>query len=140
MHDIAAQNQQNTKEYLKEYHDCKAEERNYEVGSKVLVYAPVVSGKHSDKFTDRWHGPYIILGKVSPVTCVVDMPEKHKRHRTVHVEALKACIEPSLPLLHLDISVESTLIIQIITTVLQKQNQHLILLYLSLIKNPSMLF
>ena len=73
------------------------------------MYATVVSGKRSDKFTDRWHGPYVILGKVSPVTCVVDMPEKHKRHRIVHVEALKPWIEPSLPLLYLDISVESTL-------------------------------
>ena len=38
MHEIAAPNQQNPKEYS-EYHDRKAKERNYEVGSKVLVHA-----------------------------------------------------------------------------------------------------
>ena len=70
---------------------------------------PVVNEKHSDKLADKWHGRYIILGKVSPVTYVVDMPVKHKRHRTAHVQALKPWIEPSLPLLQLDISVDSTL-------------------------------
>ena len=87
--------QQEAKEYLKCHHDIKATERLFD---KVLVFSPVITGKRSDKLADRWQGPQ---GKVSPVTYIVDMPERHKRHRTVHVTAMMSWIEPNLSILHI---------------------------------------
>ena len=67
----------------------------------LLVFSPVITGKRSDKLVDRWQGPYKVLDKVSPVTYYVDMPKRHKRHRTVHVTAMKSWIEPTLSILHI---------------------------------------
>ena len=67
---------------------------------KCLFFPPVITGKRSDKLADRWQGPYKVLGKVSPVTYIVNMPERHKRHRTVHVTAMKS-LEPTLSILHI---------------------------------------
>ena len=83
------------KEYSKHRHDIKAKERYFEIGDKVLVFSPVITGKHSEKLCDRWQGPYSVIGKVTTVIYLVDMPGRHKRHRTVHIEAIKAWIEPT---------------------------------------------
>ena len=99
--EIAVTTQQEAKEYSKSHHDIKATETLFENDDKVLVFSPVITGKRSDKLADRWQGPYKVLGKVSPVTYIVDMPERHKRHRTVHVTAMKSWIEPTLSILHI---------------------------------------
>ena len=95
MREVTEANQEEAKAYSKQRHDQKAKDRHFPYGTKVLVFAPVINGK---KLSDRWHSPYNIIGKVTPVTYVVDMPERHKHHRTVHVEALKPWIEPTLPI------------------------------------------
>ena len=61
-------------------------------GTNVLVFSPV---------DDRWQGPYTILGKIAPVTYLVDKPDRTKRHRTVYVEAIKPWVEPMLPIHHI---------------------------------------
>ena len=101
MRDTAVINQQHKKEYSKHRHDIKAKERYFEIGDKVLVFSPVITGKHSEKLCDRWQGPYSVIGKVSTVIYLVDMPKRHKRHRTVHIEAMKVWIEPTLSVHHI---------------------------------------
>ena len=76
-------------------------QQSFPKGTKVLVFALIVTGRRSDKLADRWQGPFTILGKVTPVTYLVDMLECQKRHRTVHVEALKEWFEPTLPVHHI---------------------------------------
>ena len=76
--DAAMENQQMAKNYSKQYHDAKSKDRSFAIGDKVLVFSPVVTGRRADKLGDRWQGPYEILGRVTPVTYLVDMPERHK--------------------------------------------------------------
>ena len=64
--------------YSKHRHDIKAKERYFEIGDKVLIFSPVITGKRSEKLCDRWQGPYSVIGKVSTVVYLVDMPERHK--------------------------------------------------------------
>ena len=78
LHNIAIGNEQEAKDYSKHRHDVKAHNRDFPKGTEVLVFAPIVTGRRSDKLTDRWQGPFIILGKVNPVTYLVDMPECQK--------------------------------------------------------------
>ena len=92
--EIAVTTQQEAKEYSKRYHDIKAAERLFEIDDKVLVFSPVITGGSMARTIQ-------VLGKVSPVTYIVDMPERHKRHRTVHVTAMKSWIEPTLSILHI---------------------------------------
>ena len=66
MRDTAVINQQDKKEYSKHRHDIMAKERYFEIGDKILVFSPVITGKHSEKLCDRWQGPHSVIGKVSP--------------------------------------------------------------------------
>ena len=98
MRAVAAINQDKAKEYSKMKYDLKAKTRDFSIGTKVLVFAPAITGTRAEKLRDRWQGPYEILGKVTPVTYLVDMPELKKKHCTVHVEAVRQWREPSLPI------------------------------------------
>ena len=69
-----------------------------QLATRYFVFSPVVTGRRADKLGDHWQGPYEILGRDTPVTYLVDMPERHKRHRTVHVEAMKLWVESTLPI------------------------------------------
>ena len=42
-----------------------------------------------------------MLGKISPITYLIDMPDRHKRYRTVHVESMKIWTEPILSILYI---------------------------------------
>ena len=86
------------KQKAKDRHDKEATEKSFFIADKVLVFSPVVTGKLTAKLQDRWQGPYEIIGKVSPVTYLVEMPDRHKRRRSVHVEALLAWIPPVMAL------------------------------------------
>ena len=52
MRTIAVVNKKNVKDYSKENHDKKAKAKEFEIGDKVLVFAPNVTGKPSEKFDD----------------------------------------------------------------------------------------
>ena len=58
MHNVAIGNEQEAKDYCKRRHDVKACNRDFPKGTKVLVFAPIVTGRRSDKLTDRWQGPH----------------------------------------------------------------------------------
>ena len=102
MHNVATGNEQEVKDYYSKCrHDVKVHNRDFSMRTKVLVFAPIVTGRCSDKLMDRWQGPFTILGKVTQDTYLVDMSECQKRHRMVHVEALKKWFEPTLPVHHI---------------------------------------
>ena len=101
MRNTAVDNQQSAKDYSKRHHDAKAQDRSIAIGDKVLVFSPVITGCRPDKLSDCWQGPYEVLGKVSPVTYLVHMLERHKQHRRVHIEAMKLWIELTLPIHYL---------------------------------------
>ena len=77
-HNIAEINQMRVRQKAKDRHDKEATEKSFSIGDKVLVFSPVVTGKLTAKLQDCWQGPYEIIGKVSPVTYLVEMPEKKK--------------------------------------------------------------
>lgn len=66
--------------------------RTFDKGDKVLVFTPAIT--------------YTIPGRLSPVTYMVDMPERHKHTRSVHVTALKGWQSPISNIAY--ISVEHT--------------------------------
>ena len=78
MRALEALNQENVKEYSKVKHVQKAMNWDIQIGDKVLAFVPVITGSRAEKLTDRWQGPYEILGKVTPVTYLVNMPERRK--------------------------------------------------------------
>ena len=94
MRALAINHQENTQARTKAWFDRSVTATSFHKGDQVLVFTPALSGHRSQKLEDLWCGPYTILGSISPVTYSVDMPERHKRTRSVHITALKLWIPP----------------------------------------------
>ena len=74
----AVRQQERSKAYSKQHHVSTDHPRQFDIGDKVLVFSPVVQGKRTEKLADRWQGPYSVLTKVTPVTSLIDMPERNR--------------------------------------------------------------
>lgn len=70
----------------KTYFDKKAKSRRFEVGDKVLVMTPSMTGK----LDDQWMGPYIIAEKMNDVIYKVHTPDRRKKSRLFHVNGIKS--------------------------------------------------
>ena len=102
--DTAIANQEEAKNLYNQRHDDMAKDRYYPNGTKVLVFSPIVTGKHVEKLNDRWQG---ILGKIRDIPS--RLPDRTKRHRTVHVMAIKHWVEPTLPIDHIRLQLQRQL-------------------------------
>lgn len=71
--------------------------REFSPGQKVLVLLPCLTSK----LRAQWKGPYRVSRKIGPMTYEIEMPDKCKCHRIVHVNMLKAwhTVEPEASLL-----------------------------------------
>lgn len=90
------ENEEKAKVQHKKYHDRNTTTRTFEVGDMVLVLLP---GKHNKLLTE-WFSPYPITQKKSDVTYEVDMTDRKKRKRIVHVNSLKQWNSPVPAVLH----------------------------------------
>jgi len=70
----------------KRWYDKKSATRHFEPGQKVLVLLPI-AGKPLEA---KYQGPYVITSRVADVDYWVDMPDKRKSSRLLHVNMLKA--------------------------------------------------
>ena len=96
MSTIAHKNQQVSKNKQKVWYDKHTKHREFTEGDYVLVLAP----RLQNKLEFHWSVPYTIVKKVSPVTYMIDMPEKRKRHRVCHVNRLKPWHTPVADVLY----------------------------------------
>ena len=88
-----------------------AKPRQFKKSDQVLVFNPAFTGHKGDKLADRWCGPYTILGHPTPVTYSIDIPERHKKTRSVHVTAFNGWQPPVANISY--ISVEPTNIVEV---------------------------
>ena len=68
---IAAENTQRAQQKMKELHDLTASSPPFAVGDRVWVYTPKNRKGLSKKLAHNYHGPYRIVGFLSPVHCVL---------------------------------------------------------------------
>ena len=101
MRALAINHQENTQARTKAWFDRSANATSFHKGDQVLVFTPAFVGHRSQKLEDLWCGPYTILGSLSLVTYSVDMPERHKHTRSVHVTGLKLWIPPVSNILYI---------------------------------------
>ena len=85
MKEIVKDNLEAAQQLQKSWYDKRARERHFQEGDDVLVLLPT----SSSKLEAQWQGRYKVLKKVSDVTYVVHMHNKHKGKRTFHVNLLK---------------------------------------------------
>ena len=93
---LAVDQQATIQERAKRWHDQTVKTITFGPGNIVLVFTPVITGSKVSKLQDRWEGPFEVIEQVSQMTYHVDIQDRRKRIRTMHVTAMKAW----LPLVH----------------------------------------
>ena len=91
MSELARGNLAKAQQRQKRWYDENARERQFEPGDQVLVLLPT----ETSKLLARWHGPYPVLRRISPVNYEVNTYDKKKHHRIFHVNMLRKWHAPS---------------------------------------------
>ena len=73
---------------MKTWHYKRVKKRQFKVGDEVLVLLPIPN----HPLQARYHGPYVIIKKVSEVDYVVNTPGWRKAQRLCHINILKEYI------------------------------------------------
>ena len=91
MRDLVQQNLKQSQAEQKVWYDRNARSRVFEPGTEVLVLLPT----SASKLLARWQGPYKIVRKVGQVNYEVDMDDKRKRKRVLHINLLRKWHAPN---------------------------------------------
>jgi hypothetical protein len=95
MHDVTWDNQMDQQDGMVRWYNQRAQPKSFTIGDQVLALMP----DGLAKLKTQWHGPYTVVAQVSPVTHQIDMPDKRKRHHTLHVNMLKEWNPPTATVL-----------------------------------------
>ena len=98
MRTLAADHQKDCQHTVKKWYDDTVKERHFDPGDKVMVFTPAITGSRGEKLSDRWSGPYTVIGRLSPVTYTIEMPDKRRKDHAIHVTALKQWHPPMVNL------------------------------------------
>lgn len=85
MSTLARENITEAQKYQKTWYDKKARSRSFIPGQKVLLLLPT----KESKLLAKWQGPFEVLGKKSPVTYEIAMPDRRKPRQMFHINLLK---------------------------------------------------
>lgn len=94
-HRIAKENIQQAQQKMTSYYDCNAKDPNYEVGDRVWVFTPKPKKGLSRTLQHRWHGPFRIVQKLSPVHFQLRTCNTNREVTgTVHANRIKPFTDP----------------------------------------------
>ena len=71
--------------HQKKWYDQTARDHTLKAGEKVLVLLPT----STSKLLAKWHGPYEVVKRMGKVTYMVDMADKRKQKRILHINLLR---------------------------------------------------
>ena len=91
MAELARENDHRSKKASKTWYDHGARDDPLQVGEEVLVLLP----ENGPKLAARWHGPYQIVERVSPVSYKLRIPNRRKQIRQFHRNMLKRWVAPA---------------------------------------------
>ncbi|CAC5380463.1 unnamed protein product [Mytilus coruscus] len=91
---LARENLQAAQRKQKEQYDLKSDVINYAIGDKIWVFNPSTKPGLSTKLLHNWHGPYVIIDKLSDVNYKIQMCDSKKSEQTVHVNRIKQFVDP----------------------------------------------
>jgi hypothetical protein len=88
MAELAREKDQTSKRASKTWYDRGARDDPLQVGEQVLILLP----EESPKLSAKWHGPFQIVEKVSPVSYRVKLPNRRKPIRQFHRNMIKCWV------------------------------------------------
>ena len=92
MTELVRENLTRAQQQQKHWYDRTAVEREFQTGDQVLVLLPT----DTSKLLARWQGPYQILRRIGKVDYLVNMHDKRKKKRVLHVNMLQKWHSPTL--------------------------------------------
>ena len=92
---IARNNIQRAQQLMKLQYDRKAVDAPFEVGQRVWVYTPKPKKGLSKKLLHRWHGPFRVCRKLSPVHYQLRTCDNRLIATTVHANRMKNFYDPA---------------------------------------------
>ena len=75
VHDVTLRETPIARNKAKKYYDRQASSREFEVRQSVLIYIPA----EDEPLKSKFHGPYEILQKLSPVNYLINTPDRRKK-------------------------------------------------------------
>ena len=86
---LAKTNTERTQQQMKARYDLKSKPDSYKIGQHVWVYTPKTRKGLSKKLLHRWHGPYRIVNKLSPINFKLRNSANRLISTPVHVNRMK---------------------------------------------------
>ena len=90
MTELVQKNLSKAQQQQKRWYDSNARSREFNPGDRVLVLLP----SSTNKLWAQWQGPYEIKRRIGKVDYEVEMFDKKKRKRVLHVNLLKEWVSP----------------------------------------------
>ena len=94
-HDYARRHLQAGANRQKKYYDIKMSGDPYQVGEFVWLYTPLRKPTLSPKLQKHWHGPYLVIKKLSDAVYKIQKNEKSEP-KVVHFDRLKKYVGPAI--------------------------------------------
>ena len=91
LRDLVHENLKEAQAIQKTWYDRHARQREFQSGDQVLVLLPT----STNKLLAEWCGPYRVLRKIGTVNYEVDMADRKKKKRILHVNMLKQWYSPT---------------------------------------------
>ncbi|KAI9565087.1 hypothetical protein GHT06_008841 [Daphnia sinensis] len=90
---------QRAQKRYKAYYDSRRREAvRYAVGEKVFIYKPVRKIGRAEKLLHRWHGPYVVVRRTTPLNYEVKLADgRARKTEIVLVERIKKFVDLSTP-------------------------------------------
>jgi hypothetical protein len=90
---LAAESILRAQEKYKQTYDAKHRLHEYTIGERVWVHKPQVAQGKSRKLSRLWHGPFVIVKQLTPVTYAVAAPDRLVHETAVHIGRLKPVLD-----------------------------------------------
>lgn len=103
--DVATQNEEASKQVMKDYYDKLSKKRSLEEGQLVLVLLPT----STNKLLAKWSGPYPVLHKLSDTTYRVQTGTGRKGCKTLHINMLQEWKTPTAVCLYTTVAEQNDL-------------------------------
>ena len=93
-HERAREHLKTAQRRQKDYYDRRVAGDEIKVGDHVYLHVPVIKSGRTKKLHSPWHGPHVVVKKISDVTYRIEEVDNPRKRRVVHFNRLKLCGEP----------------------------------------------
>ena len=92
-HERAREHLKTAQRRQKDYYDRRVAGDEIKVGDHVYLHFPVIKSGRTKKLHSPWHGPHVVVKKISDVTYRIEEVDNPRKRRVVHFNRQKLCCQ-----------------------------------------------